>query len=70
MYSPYPAPLFDSFEGHITLSSECGPSVSHLVSGDHRDISFVEVITQCLSGLLDFLDDVIASNHAVFVVVI
>ncbi len=70
MYCPYPSPLLNSFEGHITLSPECGASLYHLVSGYKRDISFVEVISQCLSCLLDFLDDVVTSDHAVFVVVI
>jgi len=71
MYSPYPAPLLNSFKCYYTLSSKRGSSsLSNFVSGDHRDVSFVEVISECLPGLLDFLDDVVASDYTVFVVVI
>ena len=72
MYSPYPAPLLDGIKCYCTLSSKCGPSscLSHFVSGNHRDVSFVKVISESLPGLLDFFDDVVASNYTVFVVVI
>jgi hypothetical protein len=66
MNGPYPPSLFDSFESNRRLSPKCGPtSLSDPVSGDYRDISFVKVIRECLPGLLDLLDDVIAGGDSI-----
>ena len=70
MYGPNSASFLNCLECYRSMVSESSASSSlspHSVPGHHRDVSFVEVVSERLPCLLNLLDDVVASVDTGFV---